>query len=502
MKAPMKLGVAGVIVFLVGTVVGFWGFYKFLYYKIGQSVALSKDSEMRKTWSKMPLALEFKVHIFNVTNPDEAHDGAKPNVKEIGPYFFEEWKEKVNLEDDNTDDTVSFNMKAKWIFRPDLSGGLTGEEVVFIPHPALLSMVLTAEKEKPGALPMLAKALPPLFNFPSTVFVPVKAMDILFRGIPINCTSTEFGPKAVCTMIRQNPRGMIPDGKNIFLFSFFGAKNNTPEAGRFTVHRGVRNPKEVGMMVKFNGKTEQNVWSGPECNALKGTDSTIFPPFLSKDEEALSFAPDLCRSIGARYQHPTVYKGIPGNFYTATLGDMSANEDEKCFCPSPTTCLKKGAFDIYKCAGAPIILTLPHFYEADPSYLDEIDGLHPQAEKHQIFINFEPITGTPLGARKRLQFNIGIHAIKKVPLMKSLPTALVPMFWVEEGLELNQDFIDILDANLFRTLRIIGVAKWVITILGLILIGAGVLLHFYRQKGSAEENTKNVNVSSVTPKKY
>lgn len=61
--------------------------------------------------------------------------------------------------------------------------------------------------------------------------------------------------------------------------------------------RGINNPKEVGMMFSFNGKTVQEVWSGPECNALRGTDSTIFPPFITPDEEIVSFAPDLCRLI-------------------------------------------------------------------------------------------------------------------------------------------------------------------------------------------------------------
>lgn len=44
---------------------------------------------MRKAWSKFPIAVEFRIFIFNVTNPLEVHQGAKPKVQEIGPYFFE-----------------------------------------------------------------------------------------------------------------------------------------------------------------------------------------------------------------------------------------------------------------------------------------------------------------------------------------------------------------------------------------------------------------------------
>nr|WVD93741.1 sensory neuron membrane protein 1b [Graphosoma rubrolineatum] len=481
MAAPLRLGVAGAVLSFIGIIFGFWGFHKFLAYKINQNVALKKGNEMRATWSKFPIPVEFRIYIFNVTNPEEVHTGQKPKMQEVGPYFFDEWKEKVNLEDDPAEDTVSFNQRTAWVFQESRSEGLTGEEMLTIPHPALLSMVLTVEKQKPGALAMISKALPALFNNPSTVFLTAKAMDILFRGIPINCSSTEFGPKAICTMLRANPKGLKKLNDDIFLFSFFGTKNYTIDEGRFTVKRGVRDAKEVGKVVKFNGKETQDIWSGPECNALRGTDSTIFPPFIEDSDEIVSFAPDLCRSLGAKFQHKMVYKGIPGNYYTADLGDMSSNPEEKCFCPTPTTCLKKGAFDISKCVGAPIVLTLPHFYSTDPSYLEGVEGLHPDREKHQIFLNFEPMTATPLGARKRLQFNLPIHPIKKVALMKELPEALVPLFWVEEGLELDQKFIDLLDAKLFRTIRIVGVGKWVIIVLGFAMIGGGVGLHYYRK---------------------
>ena len=50
-----------------------------------------------------------------------------------------------------------------------------------------------------------------------------------------------------------------------------------------------------------------------------------------------------------------------------------------------------------------------------------------------------------------------------------------------QGLELDQTFIDMLDAQLFRTLGIVGVSKWVILVLGLAMIGGGFGLHYYRK---------------------
>lgn len=56
---------------------------------------------------------------------------------------------------------------------------------------------------------------------------------------------------------------------------------------------------------------------------------------------------------------------------------MSKNEREKCFCPTPETCLTKNLYDMTKCLGVPIIGSLPHFYDAEENWLQMVDGLHP-----------------------------------------------------------------------------------------------------------------------------
>ena len=40
-------------------------------------------------WSKSPIAIDFKVYMFNVTNPAEAAEGAIPIVQEIGPFYYQ-----------------------------------------------------------------------------------------------------------------------------------------------------------------------------------------------------------------------------------------------------------------------------------------------------------------------------------------------------------------------------------------------------------------------------
>lgn len=65
------------------------------------------------------------------------------------------------------------------------------------------------------------------------------------------------------------------------------------------------------------------------------------------------------------------------NHYSADLGDMNNDEHLKCLCQAPGKCMKKGYIDLFPCVGAPMIISLPHFYKGDPFYLTQVDGLHP-----------------------------------------------------------------------------------------------------------------------------
>jgi hypothetical protein len=76
--------------------------------------------------------------------------------------------------------------------------------------------------------------------------------------------------------------------------SEYGQKNYSA-GGRFKVKRGIENIRDVGQVVEYEGQKQLSVYDGDECNKFRGTDSTIFGPFLTTSDKIEAFAPDLCR---------------------------------------------------------------------------------------------------------------------------------------------------------------------------------------------------------------
>ena len=68
--------------------------------------------------------------------------------------------------------------------------------------------------------------------------------------------------------------------------------------------------------------------------------------------------------------------------------------------------------------GSPIALSWPHFYQADPSFLAAVSGLHPNKEKHQFYLDVSPEFGIPLAVRPRLQINAIIRKDEDIESMR------------------------------------------------------------------------------------
>lgn len=113
------------------------------------------------------------------------------------------------------------------------------------------------------------------------------------------------------------------------------------------------------------------------------------------------------RNIGGTLVENTVVKGVEVRRYEMDLGDMEHSEEDKCYCSTPKTCLKKGVFDLSKCLGVPIYATLPHFLRTDEIYSKQVKGLNATLNDHIIDAFFESVRLSLFYCLKKLQLKNG-----------------------------------------------------------------------------------------------
>lgn len=97
-------------------------------------------------------------------------------------------------------------------------------------------------------------------------------------------------------------------------------------------------------------------WETDDCKKIKGTDGSIFAPFVTTDRKLDMFSADLCRSLRLVYEKESFVHDIPSYKFIVDpmmLEDPIFNRDNMCYCTQPGTrfdnCPKLGAYQINAC---------------------------------------------------------------------------------------------------------------------------------------------------------
>nr|XP_019937302.1 PREDICTED: lysosome membrane protein 2-like [Paralichthys olivaceus] len=346
-------------------------FPRFVQSMVEKDVVLENGTEAFKAWENPPAPIYMQFYFFNLTNPMEVLDGDRPAVVEIGPYTYREYRpmEQINFLDNDTKLT-SVNTKT-YIFQLNMSRGPESDLIRTVNIPALTVM----EKVKDSFIE--ANLVSSYMKSTGEGLFTTRTVGELLWGYEDPLL------KALHTF--------KPEVDNVFGLFY---KSNASNDGEYVFFTGRQNYKDFSRVDTWNGESSLNWWTSDECNMINGTNGAFFHPVITKNEALYMFSPELCRSLYALYEEDVTMKGVHGYRFvppSEVFANLTVNPANAGFCVPAGNCLGSGLLNVSVCKqGAPIIMSSPHFYQADEKFVNDVFGMVPKKEYHETTIDINP----------------------------------------------------------------------------------------------------------------
>lgn len=247
------------------------------------------------------------------------------------------------------------------------------------------------------------------------------------------------------------------------------------------MHTGVGEISQIGLVKKWNYKPKIDSFEGA-CNEVRGSGGEFYSPDQSRDDPVSLFNGEMCRPLDLYYTEDINVDGL--NLYKYSATERSVDNGTKypeTDCYSIGEKVPSGAMNVSACRyGAPVFISFPHFYNADPSYLEYVDGMHAEKEIHEFYMALEPMTGIPVEVAARLQANVLIQPVPNIALYQDAPYMFFPMIWFEQKVKIPDALIA--DVKTAVIVPVIGYscAGCLIAFGGIILL----FLHFQKKRNT------------------
>ncbi|EFA02895.2 Sensory neuron membrane protein 1-like Protein [Tribolium castaneum] len=489
LSTPVIVAISGFCILLLALLCSSVIFPELENYLISKETAFVEGSKTFETWKKIPFPFKLKIYFLNVTNVDDFQMGAKPTFREIGPYVYDEFREREVLAVSEDNDTVRYNQKKTYFFNREDSGCRTEEDVVTIINTAAVGIAHKIYKLAPDAMDIVNDALPFLYPGIKNIFVTNTVRNILFDGVTMSCGSDEVA--MICDGLKKRrPPSIRPaDNNKDYLVAMFHHMNGSVD-GPYEMQRGLKDSSK-GQVVGFKDNNMLTLWTG-DCNTIQGTDLTLNPNLNDLPPKIYFFASDFCRSFSVKFDKELVYLGLKSyKFKNSNLFHIEKN----CFCDkNPENevpgCTPAGTMDVSPCTGSSVVLSQPHFLNAEKSLLDEAQGLAPNENRHGTFIIMEPKTGLALVVKTRFQMNVYLQDFEDVDLLANVSAGFFPLLWLENGAEVPHDIVDEIREN-FNKLMVFDAVKYFLIVLGAILLAVSIMLAMSQDKKWCFTNKNN-----------
>ncbi|XP_033110376.1 lysosome membrane protein 2-like isoform X2 [Anneissia japonica] len=436
-------------------------------------IVLKNGSTGYENWIDAPVPVYIQFWVWDCINSLEVMKGEKPYFVQKGPYSYREYwpKENITFYDNHT---ISYTAPKTYVFEPSMSVGDPLEDKFTTLNVPLMTIVNLLQYES-GPINGILALIMEIIGYDT--FLTLSVHDILWGY--------------------EDPLLKLAHELNLMPSSYFGfyaGKNNTDD-GEYVIYSGEDEVKKVNKIVSYKGQRSLDFWSDKYANMLNGTDGSLNPPFLKKDQKLWLFSSDICRSAYLILDKQYKYKNIKLYRYVVPpelYANVSVNPDNAGFCtPTVANCLPGGLLNGSNCQqNAPVVFSLPHFLYADADVLEMVGGMEPKKEEHQILFDAEPLTGASLFVAKRIQINIYTRPFPDIPFLKNFPKTYFPIMWLNESASATDKVVKDFKDKVQVPQKAATAVEYGLLAIGLILvITMTMILVKRRKKNDADETS-------------
>lgn len=471
---------------------------------INKQIALTPESQTYPMWKEPPVPIYQKFYFFNVTNAQEIESfGAKPALEEIGPFTYRAEFSKRDIEattatsgqqqDDQQQPKSIINFKhfKSWQFEPDMS--IADHRLQLVTLNAPLAITLTLIQSASNAVRLLVTFS--LDGLSDGFFTKRTVKQLLFDGYPDLLTT--FGPLLNAEMLSQGGHFGYMNARNNSQDGAYEINSGEDDISKLnTINKFNGRSKLPYWHSHYNSHHNNN---NNHCNSLEGsTTGEMFPPIQEGQTSVRLFQPDFCRvwrldydkqleqtnglrlkrfkatrdvfrnstdlqenSCFFKRSHSGDQHSMAGNRQQAGPGANRVGRNRHQSSARQSGAGERpqqqhhhhhgrvrhewpaGVFTLAPCKfNAPIYMSMPHFLDADPYFSAQVDGLKPDANRHEFYIDLEPRTGSPVTLSARVQLNVAISKPPGLVRFRNVPEIMFPVFWQELTVNLSGPVID------------------------------------------------------------
>ncbi|TRY76195.1 hypothetical protein TCAL_02655, partial [Tigriopus californicus] len=522
------------LIFVLGLLFAYVIFPPIIEHEVSKNLDLwDMESEGRKNFEKPPVPVHMNFMVYRVENAKEflsgEDDKIRFNIK--GPYSYLEDRHKENISSQSDDEElIRYGQYKGYSFDREAScDDCNAHEDVTIINAPLLGILHVLDQ-----IPTLGPELKILLNiaittkeeFRDSLFLTDTVDNIMFHGTRPGSIEWLFSlldsfsfldleallPPVIST---KNGFAVFNGRVNTTHNEFYEVSTGQTDLNQYLeIQRWGPDPQSMDQDLTAQGWWRENGgWKGSNAaNTLRGTDGQQVKPFVTEDDRVWLFQTDICReniNVGGipalRFVLPkrALQANTKFNFGFCMEGELDLLPDEDgdgnwdCVTEDANdeelldfSACNKTLWNKYRCqdsildlttcqGGAPVWMSSPHFINSPSHFREDFDGIaEPNPELHDTILDIEPNTGIVINLHKRVQINIPMLQDDEIDDLKYVqPETLVPIFWLDEGAEIDQENIDKIKSLVVTPVTATVGVQW--TLVGLGALGMVACVAFY-----------------------